>query len=142
MLVEDHAETAEVMRQLLEKSGFAVLTAGNYQDALTIASRGQPDVLVCDLGLPGKDGLELMKTMRQTHPGLLGIVVSGSTGDEEQVRSREVGFSEYLAKPISVNQLIEAIHRQLSLRETGVCVEGTSPPASSAGPTGDLRNRP
>jgi CheY-like chemotaxis protein len=110
LLVEDHAGTAGVMQRLLEAYGFEVRTAQCYIDALAAAAQWIPDILISDIGLPDKDGIEVMKIMRQAYPGLRGIVVSGYVRAEDEERSRTAGFSEFLCKPVDVERLVAAIH--------------------------------
>ena len=114
LVVEDHDDTADLIKQSLEREGFAVRTAASHKAALEAACTWLPDVLVCDVGLGGKDGLEVMRTMREAHPGLKGIVVSGRCCDEDEARSLEAGFAEHLCKPIDAPQLAAAIQRALA----------------------------
>jgi two-component system cell cycle response regulator DivK len=114
LLVEDRPSTAKAMQLLLEENGFAVRTAGTYRDALSLATQWLPDVLIADIDMPGKDGIELMKTMRQAYPNLKGIVVSGDATDTTTQRCHEAGFIECLAKPIKIDQILEAIARMFA----------------------------
>ena len=116
MLLVDASEgplpqTRFVLRKALERQGFDVRTAGSYREALGAASQCVPDILIADIGLPDKDGFEVLKTMRRAYPTLRGIVVTGSVSVEGAAQSREAGFNEYLNKPISTERLVEAIHR-------------------------------
>jgi DNA-binding NtrC family response regulator len=111
LVVESHAETATAIRRLLEHRGFAVRTAGTYLDALAVASSWLPDVLISDLDPPGKDGADLLWTMREAHPSLQAIAISGHMHIDSIQRSREAGFSELLAKPVNIDRLVSAIHR-------------------------------
>ena len=111
LLVEDHALTARPMQKLLETRGFTVRTVGSHREALSMASQWLPDVLICDIGLPGKDGIEVMKSMRHAYPDLRGICVSGYTTPDDIARSHHAGFAEHLAKPICIDRLVSAIHR-------------------------------
>lgn len=109
LLVEDDADTAHMMVMILERSGFDARSASSYKEALASAADWVPDLLICDIGLPGKDGLEVMKKMRDAYPGLRGLVVSGHTSPEDVARSREAGFADHLAKPLDVDRLKSAI---------------------------------
>jgi CheY-like chemotaxis protein len=113
LVVEDNPAAAKLLGRVLRRAGYAVKVVGNYKDALRTASAWLPDLLVCDIGLPGRDGLELMRTMRRAHPTLKGIVVSGHATPKDRIASKEVGFAEHLAKPVSVPRLKEAIRRVL-----------------------------
>jgi CheY-like chemotaxis protein len=111
LLVEDHALSAELMKTLLESHDFSVRTVGSYREAVTMASQWLPDVLISDVGLPDKDGVEVMTTMRNAHPNLRGIAVSGYVTDEDVQRSLKAGFSDHLCKPVSIDRLVAAINR-------------------------------
>jgi PAS domain S-box-containing protein len=108
LIVEDHADTALLLKRLLEGSGFAVETAGSVAEALKAADGTHFDVLVSDLGLPDGTGCELMRQMRDRHP-LKGIAMSGYGMEEDLRRSREAGFSEHLVKPVDISSLERAI---------------------------------
>jgi PAS domain S-box-containing protein len=108
LIVEDHADTALLLKRLLEGSGFAVETAGSVAEALEAADNAHFDVLVSDLGLPDGTGCELMRQICQRHP-LKGIAISGYGMEEDVRRSREAGFSEHLVKPVDISSLEQAI---------------------------------
>ena len=108
LIVEDHADTALLLKRLLEGSGFAVETAGSVAEALKVADSAHFDVLVSDLGLPDGSGCELMRQMRDRHP-LKAIAMSGYGMEEDVRRSREAGFSEHLVKPVDISSLERAI---------------------------------
>jgi PAS domain S-box-containing protein len=108
LIVEDHADTALLLKRLLESSGFAVETAGTVAEALSAADNAHFDVLVSDLGLPDGTGCELMRQMRERRP-LKGIAMSGYGMEEDVRRSREAGFSEHLVKPVDISSLERAI---------------------------------
>jgi PAS domain S-box-containing protein len=108
LVVEDHADTALLLKRLLEASGHVVEIAGTVAEALKAAERESFDVLVSDLGLPDGTGCELMRQMRERHP-LKGIAMSGFGTEEDVRRSLEAGFSEHLVKPVDISSLEQAI---------------------------------
>jgi CheY-like chemotaxis protein len=113
LLVEDHADTAITMAQFLETRSYSVRTVGSYREAVRVAGEWLTDILLSDIGLPGKDGCEVMTTMRLAYPTLKGIVISGQASEEDFERCREAGFSEYLVKPITLEDLDSALQRLL-----------------------------
>lgn len=112
LLVEDHQDTARVMARLLRGMDHDVVAASDVASALAAASeaQGQFDLVVSDLGLPDGSGLDLMRELRQQY-GLRGIALSGYGMQEDIRRSREAGFLEHLTKPVSMNQLEDALQR-------------------------------
>jgi len=116
LIVEDHDDTRTAMDKLLSLHNFSVRSVGSYREAVAMATQWLPDVLVCDLGLPGKDGIELMRQMRRAHPRLHGIVVSGHAERQFIQRSHDAGFADYLVKPVQIDLLVHAIHRLVTQR--------------------------
>ena len=108
LLVEDHQDTARVLRRILTKSGHQVGLAHSIADARRLAAERHFDIVISDVGLPDGSGLELMQHLRTTH-GLRGIALSGFGTDEDRAASQAAGFSEHLTKPIDWERLREAI---------------------------------
>ncbi|HEX2223360.1 MAG TPA: ATP-binding protein [Thermoanaerobaculia bacterium] len=108
LVVEDHVDTAEAMRDLLEAKGHRVTLAGSAAEARTAAADGSFDLVVSDLGLPDESGHTLMRELADRY-GLTGIAISGY-GTEEDVRASEAaGFRRHLTKPVDVRSLEQAI---------------------------------
>jgi PAS domain S-box-containing protein len=113
LLVEDHGDTASMMKMLLEMSGYEVERAGDVAQALSAALPDRFDLLVSDLGLPDGSGLDLMTALRARGNPLKGIALSGYGREEDLQRSREAGFSAHLTKPVDADVLIEAVRKML-----------------------------
>jgi PAS domain S-box-containing protein len=110
LLVEDHADTAEAMADLLSLNGHQVTTAGSVAEALTLAADGAFDFVISDLGLPDGSGLDLMRELSARH-GLRGIALSGYGMEDDIRQSLEAGFLKHLTKPVNLPAL------QATLRE-------------------------
>ena len=110
LLVEDHADTARIMKNLLESFGHHVRTAGSVAAALQLAQEEDFDLVIGDLGLPDGSGLEMMRELARLH-NLQGIAISGYGMQEDIERSRQAGFLEHIVKPIDVHKLEELIRR-------------------------------
>jgi len=109
LLVEDHADTALIMRRLLKMNGHDVETAGDVAAALTLAEARRFDLLISDIGLPDGSGVDLLRTLRFRGCHMPGIALSGY-GQEEDIRhSKEAGFSSHLIKPANLDMLAQAI---------------------------------
>ncbi|MGE5610067.1 MAG: response regulator [Bacillota bacterium] len=109
LLVEDHGDTAKMMRQLLMLDGHAVERAADMASALEAAARHPFDLLISDLGLPDRSGLDLMRELRAQGYSLPGIALSGYGQEEDIRRSKEAGFATHLTKPTNPEKLTEAI---------------------------------
>jgi DNA-binding response OmpR family regulator len=106
LLVDDHADTRELLERLLSRD-FTVDTARCYESALAAAARATPDLVISDIGLPGRSGIELMRELRARY-GVSGIAVTGHLLDDPAVL-RAAGFAKFLLKPIQLDELLRAI---------------------------------
>jgi PAS domain S-box-containing protein len=113
LIVDDHADTSMVMKLLLERRGYTVLTADSVHSALAVAASEGFDLLVSDIGLPDGSGHELIEQLKayRTVPS---IALSGFGMEEDIRRSKEAGFDEHMTKPVSFQQLHEVIERLLN----------------------------
>ncbi len=107
LLVEDHQDTAESLAAMLEGWGHGVQVAFDGLSALRAAAALAPDVVLSDLGLPGMDGYELARQLRQ-QPGfgrVLLVALSGYGREEDKRRALEAGFDHHLVKPPDMDVL-------------------------------------
>jgi DNA-binding response OmpR family regulator len=110
LLVEDDADTAELLRILLGRHGFAVTVAGSVGTALAAAGAGPVDVLVIDLQLPDGSGHDLLRRLRKDGH-VPAIALSGLDGEANIDDARAAGFDEYLGKPVSITRLVGVLRR-------------------------------
>jgi signal transduction histidine kinase/ActR/RegA family two-component response regulator len=120
LLVEDHADTADALADLLRDRGHRVAVARTLADAreaVRTAQEGEDrdplDLIVSDLGLPDGSGIDLMRELSARY-GLRGIALSGYGMDEDVRRSLEAGFTLHLTKPVAPSALIAALHKVAS----------------------------
>lgn len=105
LLVEDNADAAEMLRQVLELSGHRVRVAAHGEQGLELARQQAPDVVLCDLGLPGITGYEVAERLRadaQTHDIPL-VALSGYGRPEDKARCAAAGFDAHLTKPVDAS---------------------------------------
>jgi signal transduction histidine kinase/ActR/RegA family two-component response regulator len=108
LVVEDDPDTRAVLRFMLEAEGARVETAGTGLEAVDRAERGRPEIVVCDIGLPDIDGMEVARRIR-AHPALHGtrlIALSGYGQAEDVQHAIEAGFDAHVTKPINLDQLM------------------------------------
>jgi signal transduction histidine kinase/CheY-like chemotaxis protein len=113
VIVEDNADAAQMLRDLLELCGHQVSVAGTGQAALDVLRQTGADVVLCDLGLPGMSGHDLARIIR-SDLALSAIPLVALTGygqPEDRKRTAEAGFNEHLVKPISLEALHSALGR-------------------------------
>ncbi len=110
LLVEDHADTAAAMAELLREMGHRVTVAHSVAAGLAAAERsgGRIDLVLSDLGLPDGTGLDLMAELHDRY-GVKGIALSGYGMEEDVRRSLEAGFERHLTKPVNLQALQSAI---------------------------------
>ena len=115
LLVDDHADTRDLLERLLSRR-FEVVTAACYDSALAVAAATIPDIVISDIGLPGRDGVTLMRELRRRY-GVSGIAVTGHAIENAKA-FREAGFVNWLRKPIQLSELMDALTAaQLEPRE-------------------------
>ena len=119
LVVDDEPKIVQLARDYLEHAGFAVLTAGDGSSALQSARTRQPDLIVLDLGLPGLDGLEVMRSIRGS--GSTPIVVLTARDTElDKLLGLELGADDYVTKPFSPRELVARVRAVLRRSERAV----------------------
>jgi CheY-like chemotaxis protein len=111
LIVEDDDLLRGAFKLLLEDAGYQVLEAGTAADALRLVSEKLPALVVLDLGLPDRPGLDVVRSMRQD-PDLRDtpvVALTGRVGDEERRACLEAGCNRYLSKPVTPGQLLREL---------------------------------
>jgi CheY-like chemotaxis protein len=101
LIVDDHDDSAQVLGVLLGLDGHEIALASNGLDALEIAARFRPEVVILDLRLPGIGGLDLAVLLRKDHRGTIIIALTGLTDSGTAARCRAAGIDRHLAKPLA-----------------------------------------
>lgn len=111
LVVDDSADTLEMLQRLLEMEGALVASAASAADALEVAREKDFDVVLSDISMPGMDGFELVRRLRQLarQKNVPVIALTGFGRVEDVERAAEEGFSSHVTKPIDVNSLIETL---------------------------------
>ena len=111
LIIEDNLDAAETTRMLLEREGHDVRTAYTGADGIAAARQFQPQVILCDIGLPGVDGYQVARTMRrdQAFGTPFIVALTGYGRDQDRRQAQEAGFDMHLTKPIDMPSLRRAI---------------------------------
>ena len=117
LVVDDHRDTCTGMKMMLERRGYEITVAHSAEQAVEKTHEQNFDLLISDIGLPGRSGYDLMRELRDSK-GLLGIALSGFGTEHDVSKARAAGFSEHLTKPINFERLEEAIQNLLELEPT------------------------
>jgi DNA-binding response OmpR family regulator len=116
LIVEDERRIAALVREYLEAAGFAALVAGDGRSGLTLARARRPDAVVLDLGLPGMDGLDVIRELRRD--SAVPIIVLTARGDEaDRIAGLEVGADDYVVKPFSPKEVVARVRAVLRRAE-------------------------
>ena len=108
LIVEDNVDAAEILRTLLEYHGYEVSVAYNGPEGVSAARSERPDVVLCDIGLPGMDGYAVADALRQSpETGSTRLIaVTGYGREEDKQRALASGFDLHLVKPVNAQQLL------------------------------------
>jgi len=111
LIVEDNPDSADSLRLLLQFFGHEVWVARTGPDGVRLARACRPDVVLCDIGLPGLDGFGVAAALRRdpaTAAAQL-VAITGYGSDQVRCRCREVGFDRYFTKPVDPDVLIKLL---------------------------------
>jgi CheY-like chemotaxis protein len=107
LVVEDNDKNLKLIRDVLQFAGYAVVSAGSGEDGVALAMERPPDLVLMDLQLPGMDGTEALRRLRDSsrtrHVPVVAVTAFAMRDDRE--RAMDAGFDGYLSKPISVSSL-------------------------------------
>jgi DNA-binding response OmpR family regulator len=112
LVVDDEARIVKLVRDYLERAGFDVLAAHDGETALVMARRERPDLVVLDLMLPGVDGLDVCRRLRQ-ESGVPIIMLTARVEEADRVVGLELGADDYVAKPFSPRELVARVRATL-----------------------------
>lgn len=116
LFIEDHAPLRRNLREMLTLEGFAVLEAENGPEGLRLARANRPDLVLCDIMLPGMDGHEVLAHLR-AHPetSALPFIFLTAKGDPPDIRAgMNLGADDYLPKPVARADLLNAVRTRLA----------------------------
>jgi two-component system KDP operon response regulator KdpE len=105
LIVDDEVQIRRLLRVTLEANGYRVLEAATGPDGLAEAAQRNPDVIILDLGLPGMDGLTVLKRLREWSRAPV-LVLSVQEGDVDKVSALDNGADDYMTKPFSTIELL------------------------------------
>ena len=113
LVVDDDAPLREVVRMALQLGGFTVVEAGDGRAALDMLDRASIDLVVLDIGMPGMDGCELARRLREQEWGkrVTLVALTGWGQDEDRRRTKSAGFDHHFVKPAD-HEALQALLRQ------------------------------
>ncbi len=112
LVVDDDAKTVKLVKLYLNRDGYKVITAYDGVEALRLARESHPDLIVLDLMLPGIDGLQICRTLREESDVPI-IMLTAKTTDEDKLAGLNLGADDYVTKPFSPRELAARVRTVL-----------------------------
>ena len=117
LIVDDQMPMRHILRSLLSKAGYRVVAeASNGKKAIELNAQFKPDLICLDITMPGMDGIETLKKLKNDHPDVLVIMITGHSNRKDIEAAIEAGASGYIVKPIHAGKTIQTVKRILANR--------------------------
>ena len=113
LLVEDDRDIAEPLARALTREGYDVTAAGDGRVALNEVLDSPPDLIILDIGLPGMDGLDVCRHVRDVRPQVPILMLTARDGELETVAGLDAGADDYVTKPFRLSELLARIRAML-----------------------------
>lgn len=120
LIVDDDQASLHLVERFIESEGFEISTAQSAEDAIALADKIKPDVLITDVVLPGMDGFTLLVKLKEKYPQLEVILLTGHASVDKAVDAIRDGASDYIEKPVDRSRLVASIRKvkqQVALRQ-------------------------
>lgn len=118
LVVDDEPAIRRLLRQTLERAGHTVIEAADARAALAAVAHDGPDAVLLDLGLPGRDGLELVPVIAR-EPAIALVVVSARDATDDKVAALDLGADDYVTKPFDSEELLARLRVALRRSDAG-----------------------
>lgn len=122
LVVDDEKPIADILKFNLEKEGFEIVMAHDGDEAIEKANEEQPDMVLLDIMLPGKDGLEVCREIRKSSEMPI-IMLTAKDSEIDKVLGLELGADDYVTKPFSTRELLARVKANLRRHQQGGAAE-------------------
>jgi two-component system, cell cycle response regulator DivK len=115
LIVEDNEKNMKLARDVLQVKGYATIEAVTGEDGVKLAVEQKPDLVLMDIQLPGINGIEALRILRE-NPATAAIpviAVTASVMQQDRKQIMEAGFDAYVGKPIDLKEFLAAVHKAL-----------------------------
>ena len=119
LIVEDDEVIMGTLAYNLSRNGFGVSQATSGADALRLARKLRPDLILLDIMLPGESGIEVCERIRERDQSVMIVMITAKDAEEDKVRGFEAGADDYVTKPFGMKELVARINANLKRSETG-----------------------
>ncbi|MBI2265523.1 MAG: response regulator [Armatimonadetes bacterium] len=114
LITDDEELVLESLRRVLTRKGYDVTTARTGDEAVALAKEKKFDLVICDVRMPGKDGIETLREMKEMDPALRSMVITGYASPETPDAATRIGVNSYLSKPFDLEDFLGEIGNILS----------------------------
>ena len=115
LVIEDENNIRSFAKAILEANDYQVLTADTCKSGIMMFSSHRPDLVLLDLGLPDKDGLEFIRSIRSHQEATPILVLSARTGESDKVEALDLGANDYVTKPFGTAELLARVRAALRI---------------------------
>ncbi|HUN81422.1 MAG TPA: response regulator, partial [Phycisphaerae bacterium] len=139
LIVDDDEATRDVVARTLREYAATTECAPGADEALRLFSQSRPDILICDIGMPVKDGYALIREIREKDPDVPAVALTAYTRAEDRARALAAGYNIHIPKPINPQELVRVVSelaqrsRSKSFAQPGNCSD-TEPSVRAARP--------
>jgi len=113
LVIDDNAINMKLVSDILSKAGYEVIEAGDAESGIVLAREELPDVILMDIQLPGMDGLEATRLLKNDpktgHIRIIAVTAFAMKGDRERIL--QAGCDDYIAKPVVYREVVEKVYR-------------------------------
>ena len=113
LIAEDDRDIIDLLRLYLEKEGYEVLSAEDGLVAMDLLQDEKPDLVICDIMMPGMNGFDLIKKVRESENNVPIIVLSAKNQDEDKIRGLDIGADDYMTKPFNPLEIVAHVRAAL-----------------------------
>ncbi|MBP3610268.1 MAG: response regulator transcription factor [Lachnospiraceae bacterium] len=117
LVIEDESNIRSFAKAILEANQYQVITSDTCQNGIMMFSSHRPDLVLLDLGLPDRDGLEFIRTIRSLQEATPILVLSARTGETDKVEALDLGANDYITKPFGTAELLARVRVALRVSQ-------------------------
>ncbi len=111
LIIDDEPLVADVMAEALRLEDHDVVVASSGEEGLRVIAQKPPDAVFLDIVMPGMDGIEVLRAIRERHPELPVIILSGWVSQSQLEEARRLGVTEVISKPVPLKNLARALRQ-------------------------------